>query len=250
MNQLTMLIKDDMKPALGVTEPGAIAFATAKARDNAKGKIKSLKVSLNSGMYKNAFTCGIPNSDGKGNQFAAALGVIAGDASLGLEALAYITDEDNQRAKLLIEEGKVEVILDHMGSEITIDVRLETENDVVVVRIARGHTEIYEITKNNKVIFEKELQDKQLKAQVDIHKFSFHDIIEYVRTVDGNELEFIEEAFSMNMELLYSGLESSKTTFGPQLLKQNHNQIISKDGLATAQLLCNGALEARVLGLN
>lgn len=62
MHELSQMIKDDMKPALGVTEPGAIAFAVATARSYAKGRIKKVNVSMNSGMYKNAFTCGIPTA--------------------------------------------------------------------------------------------------------------------------------------------------------------------------------------------
>ena len=85
MERLTELIKTDMKPALGVTEPGAIAFAVATAREYTEGEIVKVKVSLNSGMYKNAFTCGIPNSSQFGNLYAAALGAVAAKAELGLE---------------------------------------------------------------------------------------------------------------------------------------------------------------------
>ena len=85
MNRLTELIREDMKPALGVTEPGeVIAFAAAKARSYTNGAVLSVIVRLNSGMYKNAFTCGIPNSREVGSEFAAALGVIAGNWELGL----------------------------------------------------------------------------------------------------------------------------------------------------------------------
>ena len=63
MHILTKIIKEDMKPALGVTEPGAIAFAVAKAKSYITEEIEKVKVRLNSGIYKNAFTCGIPNSD-------------------------------------------------------------------------------------------------------------------------------------------------------------------------------------------
>ena len=58
MEELTRLIREDMKPALGVTEPGAIAFAVASAKKHTSGEVKHVKVALNSGMYKNAFTCG------------------------------------------------------------------------------------------------------------------------------------------------------------------------------------------------
>ena len=64
------------------------------------------------------------------------------------------------------------------------------------------------------------------------------------------EIFFIKEAFAMNMELLAEGLKSDRTTFGPLLKKRNGDVLFSDDELKTAQLLCNGAIEARVLGLS
>ena len=95
MHKLTKLIREDMVPALGVTEPGAIAFCVAKARSYAGGELKHLRVVLNSGMYKNAFTCGIPNSGHYGTACAAALGFVAGNAEKGLEALADAVPADS-----------------------------------------------------------------------------------------------------------------------------------------------------------
>ena len=92
MDELTELIRDDMVPAFGVTEPGAIAFAVASARERTRGEIKTVKVLLNKGIYKNAYSCGIPNSDFCGNIYAAALGAVAVDSKLGLEALSKVTD--------------------------------------------------------------------------------------------------------------------------------------------------------------
>ena len=74
MHELTELIRQDMKPALGVTEPGAIAFAAATARRHTKGAVRQVKLRLNSGMFKNAFTCGIPGSSEVGNAHAAGQG--------------------------------------------------------------------------------------------------------------------------------------------------------------------------------
>ena len=139
MERLTELIKQDMKPALGVTEPGAIAFAVAKAREYAEGAVCRVKVALNSGMYKNAFTCGIPNSGKYGNLYAAALGAVAARAELGLESLAYITAADNEKAAAMVEEGKIEVKMSGISSDISIDATVETEKDVCTVKIRNTH---------------------------------------------------------------------------------------------------------------
>ena len=98
MKELTKMIKGDMVPALGVTEPGSIAFITSKAKSYTKGEVRSVELALSSSIYKGAFTCGIPNSNELGNVFSAALGFVAGDASKGLEALGGVTPEDNVTA--------------------------------------------------------------------------------------------------------------------------------------------------------
>lgn len=250
MHILTKLIRDDMKPALGVTEPGAIAFAVAIAREHVEGEIQEVLVSLNSGMYKNAFTCGIPNSNEVGNVFAAALGAVAGNAKKGLESLEDVTEEDNKKAAELVAQGKVKVVLDHIGSEITIDAKVKTEQAECLVKIAGTHTDIYHIEKNGSVLFEKERKEQEDLEEHLIHQYTLKQLLGYVEEVDAREIVFIRDAFTMNMELLEEGLQSPKTTFGPLLKKENDGKLISNNELRTAQLLCNGAIEARVLGLN
>lgn len=250
MNIFTQMIREDMKPSLGVTEPGAIAFAVSTARQYTEGELVEVCVSLNSGMYKNAFTCGIPHSDAVGNLFAAALGYIAGYPEKGLESLENVTEEDNVRAKELVEQGKIKVVMDHIGSEIMIDAMVKTECDECIVHIAGGHTDIYLIEKNGEVLFEKHRKLQSEYKVSAIHKYTLQDFIEYIDSVEEREIAFIREAFSMNMELLEEGLASGKTTFGPMLLKNNGGKLLSEDEVKTAQLFCNGAIEARVLGLN
>lgn len=250
MHILTKLIRDDMKPALGVTEPGAIAFAVATAREHVEGEIQEVLVSLNSGMYKNALTCGIPNSNEVGNVFAAALGAVAGNAKKGLESLEDVTEEDNKKAAELIAQGKVKVVLDHIGSEITIDAKVKTEQAECLVKIAGTHTDIYHMEKNGSVLFEKERKEQEDLEEHLIHQYTLKQLLGYVEEVDAREIVFIRDAFTMNMELLEEGLQSPKTTFGPLLKKENDGKLISNNELRTAQLLCNGAIEARVLGLN
>ena len=254
MNELTQLIKEDIKPALGVTEPGAIAFAVASAKSYVQGEVKRVHVALNSGMYKNAYTCGIPNSNRYGNLYAAALGAVAADAKKGLESLADITPKDDEAAAQMVADGKVTVVLDHIGSEITIDATVETAKDCCTVYIQDSHTHIVRIEKNGEVIcLAEDTQEKNDTAKEKvpvIHQYSLEEILEYIRQVPQEEIAFIQEAFAMNLELLEEGMQSERTTITRQLLQENGNQKISTDVLKTAQLLCNGAIEARVLGLS
>lgn len=262
MEELTRLIREDMKPALGVTEPGAIAFAVASAKKYTKGEIVRVKVALNSGMYKNAFTCGIPNSARFGNLYAAALGAVAADEEKGLESLDAVRPEDDEEAARMVEAGRVDVVMDHVGSEITIDAAVTTAEDTCTVRIRGSHTNIVEIEKNGQVIWrreekseEKDSADRQteggeaLQGPV-IHRYTLKQILHYIETVPVDEIEFIREAFPMNLELLQEGLDSGRAVIAAKLLEENGGELISGDPLKTAQLLCSGAIEARVLGLS
>ena len=255
MHELSQMIKDDMKPALGVTEPGAIAFAVAKARSFTKGDIKKVNVAMNSGMYKNAFTCGIPNSNEVGNVFAAALGVVAGNADKGLESLADVTPEDNVKAQEMIDQGKVTVELSGITSRIFIEATVETEEDKAIVTIRDSHTNITKITVNDKVELETEDEKKTEEDGGEeeahsIHKYTLQQLYDYVTTVDIEEIRFINEAYKVNLELFHEGLENPRTTFARQLLAINNGKEVSDDEQKTASLMCNAAIEARVIGLD
>ena len=281
MHELSTLIKKDMVPALGVTEPGAISFCVAKAKSYAKGELLHLNVAMNSGMYKNAFTCGIPNSKEVGNVFAAALGYVAGNPDKGLESLANVTPADNVCAQRLIDEGKITVALSGISSRIFMEATLETTESKVLLTIRDTHTNITKIVVNGETVLEAEEKDEAIdrpEAGItesdkteegcgitesnkvaegtgitkihSIHRYTLAELVDYVNTVSLEEIEFVKEAYKVNLELFEEALKSPRTTFARQLLAMNGGEVISKDEQMTASLLCNATIEARVIGLD
>ena len=281
MHELSTLIKKDMVPALGITEPGAISFCVAKAKSYAKGELLHLNVAMNSGMYKNAFTCGIPNSKEVGNVFAAALGYVAGNPDKGLESLANVTPADNVSAQRLIDEGKITVALSGISSRIFMEATLETTESKVLLTIRDTHTNITKIVVNGETVLEAEENDEAIDrpeagitesdkteegcgiteskkvAEVtgttkihSIHRYTLAELVDYVNTVSLEEIEFVKEAYKVNLELFEEALKNPRTTFARQLLAMNGGEVISKDEQMTASLLCNATIEARVIGLD
>ena len=252
MHALTELIKSDMKPALGVTEPGAIAFAVSTAKAHIKGTVKRVGLRLNSGMYKNAFTCGIPGTSEVGNYYAAALGAVAADPKKGLECLEGIGKAEEEAAGEMIKAGMISVSMSSITSRIFIEATVTGETSEAVVTIQDAHTNITKITENGTVVFEKEAKAAQESKEATplIHQYTLAQMVEYVNTVSAQELDFIKEAYKVNYELLQEGLKSLKTTYGPYLLKKNGGVLVSEDERKTASLFCNGAIEARVIGLS
>lgn len=252
MHALTELIKSDMKPALGVTEPGAIAFAVSTAKAHIKGTVKRVGLRLNSGMYKNAFTCGIPGTSEVGNYYAAALGAVAADPKKGLECLEGIGKAEEEAAGEMIKAGMISVSMSSITSRIFIEATVTGETSEAVVTIQDAHTNITKITENGTVVFEKEAKAAQESKEATplIHQYTLAQMVEYVNTVSAQELDFIKEAYKVNYELLQEGLKSPKTTYGPYLLKKNGGVLVSEDERKTASLFCNGAIEVRVIGLS
>ncbi len=269
MHQLTTLILDDMKPALGVTEPAAIALAAAAARENLGGSVQSLTVSLNSGMYKNAFTCGVPGSSDTGILISAALGLTGGQTKKGLEVLSGITEEEKAEAKKLVSRGVIKAELSAISSDISIKALLETTEGVCETAILHTHTNLQYIKRNGALLFgtepaprtdgakvrqnaeAKSVRQKPQDAVIHpIHRFTLSDLLHYINTVPEEELTPLRAAYDTNLELFRFSMESERTAVAKELLAANGGQIISSDELATAQLLCCGAIEGRVLGLD
>lgn len=281
MHELSTLIQKDMVPALGVTEPGAISFCVAKAKSYAKGELLHLNVAMNSGMYKNAFTCGIPNSKEVGNVFAAALGYVAGNPDKGLESLANVTPADNVSAQRLIDEGKITVALSGISSRIFMKATLETTESKVLLTIRDTHTNITKIVVNEETVLETDEKDEAIdrpEAGItesdkteegcgitesnkvaegtgttkihSIHGYTLAELVDYINTVPLKEIEFVKDAYRVNLELFEEALKNPRTTFARQLLAMNGGEVISKDEQMTASLLCNATIEARVIGLD
>ena len=250
MHELTELIRQDMCPALGVTEPGAIAFVVATARKHTAGAVKHITLLLNSGMFKNAFTCGIPNSTEVGNCHAAALGACGADPDKRLECLDGITAEQAQAARNMAAAGIIKVEMTEITSRIFIEAEVETDTDTSCVTIRDAHTNIVKITENGKTVYEKpHTAAEESHAEPLIHRYTLAQLHDYALTVPAEELTFIRKAFELNYALCQAGIASPKTTYARCLLEANDGQMISDDEQKTASLLCNAAIEARVLGL-
>lgn len=250
MHELTELIRQDMCPALGVTEPGAIAFVVATARKHTAGAVKHITLRLNSGMFKNAFTCGIPNSTEVGNCHAAALGACGADPDKRLECLDGITAEQAQAARNMVVAGIIKVEMTEITSRIFIEAEVETDTDTSCVTIRDAHTNIVKITENGKTVYEKpHTAAEESHAEPLIHRYTLAQLHDYALTVPAEELTFIRKAFELNYALCQAGIASPKTTYARCLLEANDGQMISDDEQKTASLLCNAAIEARVLGL-
>ena len=197
MHALTQLIREDMKPALGVTEPGAIALAVSTACSHLPAPADRVELSLNSGIYKNAFACGIPGTSHVGNAYAAALGALAADPEKGLLCLDGITEKQVKAAEAMVKAGKIAVHMSGITSRISIEARVSGGGHTASCLIRDAHTRIVKVTEDGRAVLDKtaELQQEEAGEQVPaIHRYTLEQLADYARTVPLRKIAFIRDA--------------------------------------------------------
>lgn len=241
------LLKADMKPALGCTEPSAIALVCAKARSLTKEAPRHILVETNSGVYKNAFTCGIPGTATVGNEYAAVLGTLCGDAERGLCALEGVTPQDVEQARQWMQSGKVEIHIQAISSELFIRATIQTEHDVCIAQLNGMHTNFTLLRRNDEVLLSAEYHEEEQPVAA-ILRHSMKDLVAFASTAPLERLCFVDQAFEMNVALAQEAVGWEQCCLTRALLKENGNQLISPDARASAKALTGAAIEARFLG--
>lgn len=201
------ILKEEMMPAMGCTEPISLAYAAAKARQILGCDPEFIKVYASGNMIKNVRCVRIPNSGGlTGIEVAVTLGAMGGDPERGMKVLETVTDDTRKAIKNFINTGHCDV--DYLDSDIPLHFIVEETAgpDYVSVEIRYDHTNISKIIKNGQVIFEGD--EDQIAGQcADRSGLSIDNIKEFADTVDVNLLkDLLDQEIRCNMDIAYEGM--------------------------------------------
>lgn len=234
-------VKKDLMPSLGVTEPGAIAYAAACAARALGGRVKLVRARLNSCIYKNSFTCSVPGTDGMGCALAAALGAVCGAPEKKLMATEGASAEAIAEAKRLVAEGKATAELAAISPEVFIEAEAVTENGTACAVVAGRHDRLVELTVNGIEMNIEAGYDENCTDEFKVSFRSFDELLDCVEEADG--LEFLDEAVKMNLALYEEGKDKGLTPLTEARCGEAHSSV-----RAYAELFTCGAIEARVRG--
>ncbi|ACA46846.1 serine dehydratase subunit alpha family protein [Clostridium botulinum] len=248
-NIIINILRKEMMPGLGVTEPASIALSSAKAYEVIGGEIKNIKIIADPGLFKNAFSCAIPGTKEVGNEMAALLGAICGDASLGLECLRKIKKEDVSKAKTMLD--KIDIEIKSQTEGLYVESIVTTNNGIGRTIIRYKHDNIVLVEKNNKILYQKEntlnKSNNFSQEAIDSKKITemkLDEIVEFVNNVNYEKIEFLLESIKMNKKLSEKGLEGLGIGLGKLILEScNENNY----ELYAEALTCS-AIDARVSG--
>ena len=238
------VLRREVKPALGCTEPIAVALAAANCRALLGQTPQRLQVWVSGNLFKNGMGVGVPGTGMTGLPVAAAAGAIAGDASAGLEVLRGLTPAHVEAARALLPAVQVDV--KDVPEVLYVEVLAEAEGHQARAVICTDHTRVVLLERDGEVLHTQS-RDPGVKLQQG-PAMSLSTIIEFACQVPFERIAFIREAAELNQALADEGLRGYGLRIGRLLTEQIERQLLSDDLMTLAMRLASAASDARMDG--
>ena len=203
------LMKKEISPALGCTEPGAIGLAVAKSHEILGKDVDKVIVYLSRNMLKNAMGVGIPGTNRVGIETAVALAVLIGKSEYLLEVFRDVTTEDLINAEKFVNEGRIQVEMADTDEKLYIRAVCISGNDSAETIIQTSHTNIVMIIHNGTKVYLQKEECTRVPESSHSYSLKVADIFKYITEAPVSELEFLQEAVDMNLTIAKEGLEDS-----------------------------------------
>lgn len=249
-SEIITLIKQEVIPAIGCTEPVAVALAVARAKEVLGTIPDKIEVSLSSNMLKNAMGVGIPGTGMVGLPIAIALGALIGKSEYGLEVLKDLNPEALDLGKKMIDDKVMTVYLKQKITEkLYIEVQVSNGNDTAQVIISRNHTRFSHIQRNKEILLQ---LDDETNGDISTEKsvnLSFNIVCDFALESPVEDLKFILDASVMNRA---ASNESMKGEYGhsvAQTVTNGSQQKVMGNTIFTRMLsVTAAACDARMAG--
>ena len=202
------ILKDELVPAMGCTEPIAIAYASAKARATLGSFPTSCDIAVSGNIIKNAKSVVVPHTGGmKGIETAVVAGLVGGNADARLEVLSSVTDEDIERMREVKATLPITVRLSESDYPFDILVTVTDGVNNATVRVTNRHTNIVSITRNGESLFTGEITEA---IEVKKKDLSIEEIVEFAETVDIELVKpTLKRQIDCNMAIAEAGLNGN-----------------------------------------
>ena len=202
------ILREELIPAMGCTEPIAIALAAAKARQALGMEPEKCRVEVSGNIIKNVKAVTVPNTGGlKGIEAAAAAGVVAGRPDLELEVLSQVTSEEITAIGAFLGDREIRVLPMQGDRVFYINVTLLAEDHSACCEIVDYHTNITRIQRDEEVLFQKAGGESETPQQTDRSVLSIEEIIRFADCLDPEDVrEVLERQIAYNTAISEEGL--------------------------------------------
>lgn len=235
-NNYIQILKEELVPAMGCTEPIAIAYGAAKARETLSAMPDKVHIEVSGNIIKNVKSVIVPNTNGlKGIEASAAAGIVAGKANLILEVISEVNEDEKMEIKTFLETVPIKV--SHLQSEFPLDIiiTLYSDDNYVKIRITDYHTNIVYLEKNEQVLFDIGVVESKSENLGDKSLLSIEKIIEFADIVDLNQVkEMILRQVEYNSRISEEGLNKEYGANIGRVLKKIYGDDIKNIAKAAA----------------
>ena len=244
------LMHRQVVPAIGCTEPIAVALCVAKATELLGAVPEHIEVRLSANIFKNAMGVGIPGTGMIGLPIAIALGSLVGKAELELEVLRDCKKQDVERGKAFIAEDRIHISLENEDPDkLYINVVCSAGDKEAEARIKGAHTNFVFLRQNKEVLLNVGACAGQATAHATDVKLTLHKVYEFASTTDLNDLRFILEAKRLNEAASEAGLtENYGHELGKTLCSPLGHGIMGDSIFSRILLATSCACDARMAG--
>lgn len=245
------ILKNDVKPAVGCTEPVAIALATAAAAEQLNGDLTEIHLDICPNVYKNGMDVGIPGIDLIGLDVAAALGASVRASYRKLEILSDIDEETKTRAKKYLNEELVRISLLDTEKKIHIIATVSDGEHTSRAIVMDRHDHIERVEKDGEVIVENTLSGGMVQQEIpaSFYDSRIMDIITEIEKMQMEELSFMLDGIRMNEAVAEEGLKKKYGVgVGYGMKEAMDKGILGKDFPNTAMMLTAAASDVRMSG--
>lgn len=221
------ILKEELRPAMGCTEPIAIAYAAAKAREVLGHQPERLLVEVSGNIIKNVKSVVVPHTGGlRGIPAAAAVGAVAGDAAAELEVISHVSEEQIAETTDYLQQTPIEVRCADTPHIFDIQITAFHAADSAFVRIVDYHTNLICVRRNDEILFEKACVT-QADGLTERCCLTVEKIVDFAETVDLEDVrELLERQISYNMAIAEEGLRGDYgANIGKTLLLHRENDI-------------------------
>lgn len=218
-NKYLNVLKSELIPAMGCTEPIALAYLASYTRDLLKGVPDEIEVMVSGNILKNVKSVVVPNTKGmKGIEAAIAAGVIAGNKDKVLEVIEDVKDEDIDKIKDYLDSHIINVGISDSPYIFDIIMVFKKGHDIAYTRIVNSHTNIVHASVNDEVLIDKEIVNEDSHTEISM---SVEEIFEFVNEVRIEDIkDMLDKQISCNMNIAEKGLNGDYgANIGKVLLK-------------------------------
>ncbi|MBQ6185580.1 MAG: serine dehydratase subunit alpha family protein [Bacteroidales bacterium] len=249
-SEIIELLHKEVKPALGCTEPIAVALAAAKASEILDTPAEEVAVEVSGNILKNGMGVCIPGTDMIGLNIAAALGAICGKSVYGLEVLKDLTPDDVEKAKKMVAENMVSISLANTSKLLYVKVTVRNRNDEAWTVIEDDHDKIVETGHNGEICNLRNGCDGKATTDKSTlgYKLTVKEIYSFTKSVAYDDIKFILGDRDLNLALAREGLEGSYGLGVGKAIRENQHEIFGDDFMSFAMGMTAAASDARMAG--